>query len=314
MEDNIKISILCIAYNHEKFIRECLDGFIMQKTNFKYEVIIHDDASTDKTAAIIREYEKQYPNIIKPIYQTENQYSKKIPIFVEYLYPRVRGKYIAICEGDDYWIDPYKLQRQFDFLENNVGYSAVFSNTLIRDERETPIKESLTKMYKREYDLFDVLSGTMFGLQNICIRKEVLFDTSIRDVKANGDLKIYYLCALYGKIYRLNGIHAVYRLTGKGIASSRTKSEQLIAEIRERYEFHKQLNFPMSKALVYSQVKIILTFVKNNGYKNVPFSQLKRYLINNPLLYLYYMMYFIIISIKIKLIAAFNIHSVVKPL
>ena len=120
MKDNIKVSIICNTYNHEKFIAQALDGFVMQKTNFKFEVLVHDDASTDNTAEIIREYEQKYPDLIKPIYQTENQYSKKIPGLISGIqYSRAAGKYIALCEGDDFWSSPYKLQKQYDALENN---------------------------------------------------------------------------------------------------------------------------------------------------------------------------------------------------
>lgn len=116
MQDDIMVSVACIAYNHEKYIRRALEGFVSQKTNFKYEIIVHDDASPDSTADIIREYEAKYPELIRAIYQTENQYSqgKSVRPFVAAL---VRGKYVAICEGDDYWTDPYKLQKQFDALE-----------------------------------------------------------------------------------------------------------------------------------------------------------------------------------------------------
>ena len=116
MED-IKVTVWCAAYNHEKYIRSALEGFVMQKTNFKYEVIIHDDASTDNTAKIIREYELKYPEIIKPIYQTENQYQQGKGLLVNYLFPNAKGKYIAFCEGDDYWTDETKLQLQFDYME-----------------------------------------------------------------------------------------------------------------------------------------------------------------------------------------------------
>lgn len=109
------VSICCLAYNHVPYIRKCLENFMMQKTNFPFEVLIHDDASTDKTADIIGEYEAKYPNIIKPIYQTENQYSKGVGVTRVYQFPRVKGKYIAMCEGDDYLTDPLKLQKQVDF-------------------------------------------------------------------------------------------------------------------------------------------------------------------------------------------------------
>lgn len=100
--DKLMVSICCITYNHEKYISEALESFLMQKTSFKYEILIHDDASTDNTAKIIREYEKKFPEIIKPIYQIENQYSKGNKINLVYNFPRAKGKYIAICEGDDY--------------------------------------------------------------------------------------------------------------------------------------------------------------------------------------------------------------------
>ena len=125
------VSICCITYNHEPYIRQCLDGFMMQKTNFSFEVLIHDDASTDKTQDIIREYEAKYPDIIKPIYQKENQYSKGISVTKTFNYPRVKGKYIAMCDGDDYWIDPYKLQKQVDYLEAHSDCGLVHTNFCI---------------------------------------------------------------------------------------------------------------------------------------------------------------------------------------
>lgn len=122
MKDNLLtplVSVICLAYNHEKYIRQCLNGFVMQQTTFPFEVLVHDDASTDKTAEIIREYEKKYPDIVKPTYQSENQFSKGVKIDGDILFSKTRGKYIAFCEGDDFWIDPLKLQKQFDALEQH---------------------------------------------------------------------------------------------------------------------------------------------------------------------------------------------------
>ena len=120
MKDKPLVSISCITYNHAPYIRQCLEGFIMQKTNFAYEILIHDDASTDSTSDIIREYENKYPDIIKPIYETENQYQKGVPIgSAVWNVPRAQGKYIALCEGDDYWTDPNKLQKQVDYMEQH---------------------------------------------------------------------------------------------------------------------------------------------------------------------------------------------------
>lgn len=124
--EKILVSIHCITYNHEKYIGDAIDSFLGQQTDFKYEILIHDDASTDRTADIIREYEKKYPDLIKPIYQIENQYSKGGASVEIINFERAKGKYIAVCEGDDYWTDSKKLQKQVDYLEKNPECSLVF--------------------------------------------------------------------------------------------------------------------------------------------------------------------------------------------
>lgn len=135
MNDLPLVSISCITYNHASYIKECIDGFLMQKTNFNFEVLIHDDHSTDGTEEIIKEYAKQHPDIIKPLFEKENQYSLGKPIgSVVWNLPRAKGKYIAMCEGDDYWIDPYKLQKQVDIMENNPNCSLVISNGISLNE------------------------------------------------------------------------------------------------------------------------------------------------------------------------------------
>ena len=122
------VSISCITYNHCKYIKDAIEGFLMQRTNFPIEILIHDDASTDGTTDIIREYEQKYPDIIKPIYEKENQWNKGRRGSLVFNVPRAKGKYIAFCEGDDYWTDPYKLQKQVDFLEENPEYGMVHTD------------------------------------------------------------------------------------------------------------------------------------------------------------------------------------------
>ena len=126
------VTIRCTVYNHEPFLRQCLDGFVMQETTFPFEAIVHDDASTDGSAAIIREYAERYPDIIKPIYESENQYSKHdgslARIMDAAMHPA--SKYVAVCEGDDYWTDSYKLQKQVDFLESHSDFAFCCSNHL----------------------------------------------------------------------------------------------------------------------------------------------------------------------------------------
>lgn len=160
-EDTVPlVSISCITYNHENFIRDAIEGFLMQKTTFPVEILIHDDASTDKTASIVREYEEKYPHLIKPIYQTENQYSKRDGSIGRIQRGRARGKYYATCEGDDYWIDPLKLQKQVDFLEENSEYSMCFTNAEVvdcRKNRGNLFYDLYSKLETREYTGNEIL-------------------------------------------------------------------------------------------------------------------------------------------------------------
>lgn len=113
----IEVTVLCLAYNHVKYIRKALDSIISQKTNFAFEIVIHDDKSTDGTMQVIEEYEKKFPDLIKPLYESENQVSQGIDPFLRYCLPAAQGKYIAVCECDDYWMDDSKLQRQYNAME-----------------------------------------------------------------------------------------------------------------------------------------------------------------------------------------------------
>lgn len=134
--EEILVSVCCAVYNQANFIRETLDGIVMQNTNFNFEVLVNDDCSTDGTTEIIRDYEKKYPDLIKPIYHNENQYSKGISVNYENNFNRVKGKYIALCEGDDYWIAPDKLQIQVDYLEAHPDYSLVYTDFKSFDQTE----------------------------------------------------------------------------------------------------------------------------------------------------------------------------------
>ena len=136
-EGPVIVAINCMVYNHEQFVRQCLEGFVMQQTNFRFVAIVHDDASTDKSADIIREYAKRYPDIIYPIYETENQYSKhdgSLSKIKDEAIQSINPKYVAMCEGDDYWTDPKKLQKQVDFLEKNPEYIMCAHNYTIYEQ------------------------------------------------------------------------------------------------------------------------------------------------------------------------------------
>ncbi len=122
----VKVSIICTTYNQANYIRQALDGIVMQKTSFPFEALVYDDASTDGTADIVREYAEKYPNIIKPIFQDENQFSRGVDVAKTFIWPKIQGKYVAICDGDDYWTDERKLQKQADYLDSNPECAICF--------------------------------------------------------------------------------------------------------------------------------------------------------------------------------------------
>jgi glycosyltransferase involved in cell wall biosynthesis len=138
LKDTVMVSVICNTYNHELYIKDALEGIVKQQTDFAIEVLVHDDASTDHTADIVREYEAKYPDIIKPMYEEENQYQQGKPFgSAVWNFPRAKGKYIALCEGDDYWIDPFKLQKQVDFLEKNPEYGLIYTDFDLTEGKRT---------------------------------------------------------------------------------------------------------------------------------------------------------------------------------
>ena len=221
-KQEIMVSIQCLAYNHERYIRKALDGFLMQKTNFPFEIIIHDDASTDKTADIIREYEKKYPDIIKPIYQIENQY-KLGDINRRFMDHRSAGKYVAFCEGDDYWTDPHKLQMQVDYLENHPECSYTFHNACIVLEDGTPFRDkflpdnAIFKAFAFEnkdkiYETADVINLAFIPTASIVARTEcVLRRNDFCENPICGDLPLRLSLCLDGYGYYFNRVMSAYR-------------------------------------------------------------------------------------------------------
>ncbi len=228
----IVVSISCITYNHAPYIRECLDGFLMQKCNFEFEILIHDDASTDGTQDIIKEYQQKHPNIIKPIFQTENQYSKgQRGMNIKYNFPRAKGKYIALCEGDDYWTDPLKLQKQVDFLEEHKEYGLVHTQIKYLTVIDKKIKASTTDRSNNSFN--QLIYKNNIATLTTLMRKECL-DKYVNDVNPQsqknwiaGDLPIWLWFSINSKIYFLNNITSVYRVIPGSVSNTLTSSKYL---------------------------------------------------------------------------------------
>lgn len=215
------VSICTLVYNHEPYLRACLDGFVMQRTNFAFEVLVHDDASTDGSAEIIREYTEKYPEIFKPIYQHENQYSKGVWVNATFQYPRAKGKYIALCEGDDYWTDPMKLQHQVDFMESHPDYSLCFHNAMVLNER-LEVKERIQSFchlnHSQTISTERIISEWCIPTASILFRRES-FEKFELPRFFSGDYTLELALASVGKVYYIDRYMSVYRLNNGGVSS-----------------------------------------------------------------------------------------------
>lgn len=220
----IKVSVICLTYNHEKHIARTLDGFVNQKTDFAFEVLVHDDCSTDGTADIVRDYAEKYPDIIKPILQAENQYSKGVWIDRDIVAPKAKGDYVAFCEGDDYWCDMDKLQKQYDFLSAHPEYSACVHKTVFHNLSTG--KDVLVPNIDadRDYSLEEIVlaGGGIFGTNSAMMRTEISRDMpeSFR-AKGFSDFQLFLYAAAEGKVHCLNEAMSVYNV---GVAGSWTQT------------------------------------------------------------------------------------------
>lgn len=296
----IIVSIKCITYNHASFIRQCLDGFVKQKTNFRFEAIVHDDASTDGTADIILEYAEKYPDIIKPIFETENQYSKGNGALTKIMYEACKGKYVALCEGDDYWTDPLKLQKQVDFMESDTEekYVMCFHDSTIIDDRGRVLDPNLfSKENMRDLSAMDLMMLNMPPTQTVMYRNYIYIKELPNIVKSchivTQDAILSFMLGKYGCAKYLSEVgNSVYRIHSGGVWSCKKQIEKdqmlyalysfLRNQSEKTYTYYTQRQRTFSakiaiNALKERQIKIFLKyyfisnwlFLKTKDFKGI---------------------------------------------
>ena len=279
------VSVFCLAYNHEKYIKNALDGFVMQKTTFPFEVLIHNDASTDNTAIIIREYAEKYPEIIKPVLQTENQYSKGVRIIEKYLRPNAKGKYVAWCEGDDCWIDDGKLQKQVDFLESHPEYSCCYHKVLMNNlhtGKQTYIPQIEES---RDFELEEIVrKGAVFQLSSAMLRSSFYMQRpECFFAKGFGDIQIYMYGAICGKCHVLGDVMSVYNHGTPGSWTnrvSRNKQKNLehekamlkmLEKVNEYYDY--KYNDDLTYAIKRAEFNILILTEDKKKAKSVEYRE-----------------------------------------
>lgn len=239
--DEIMVSVVCLVYNHEKYLRKTLDGFVSQKTDFKFEVIVHDDASTDRSAEIIHEYEAKYPQIIKAICQTENKFSRHIKIYDNYIWPIVRGKYYAPCEGDDCWIDEFKLAKQVAYMESHPDCTFCFTNAIIKNAQNgmtrqfIPYKASdaqfLTESGEYNMGQLSMLSFIPYASFMLPMSNRSRYPDDFNIFCWAGDRKTSLYATGLGYAYFLNEPTCCYNYGVSDSAMTKNKSKNQVAEI-----------------------------------------------------------------------------------
>lgn len=242
MKDGILVSVLCTAYNHEKYLRETLDAIVGQETDFPFELLVSDDVSTDATPEIIREYAARYPDIVRPFLLTENLYSQGRDVYYEVFFPNVRGKYTAFCEGDDLWTDPSKLQRQVRFLEEHPDYTACVHNTELRFcGGERPQEHLRQRERDCDMEFADILPGmsNAWHTSSLVAKTELLASPpdfyTIAAEAGFGDFPYALWLRLNGKIRFLAREMSLYRLN----SGADSWSSDLETQTRRRTRFLK---------------------------------------------------------------------------
>ncbi len=265
MNKEIKVSIICATYNHEHYIAEAIESFLLQITDFPYEICIHDDASTDTTTEIIRAYERNYPQLIKPIYQTENQYSKGVKTWHS-ASQHATGTYIAICEGDDYWTDPYKLQKQVDYMDHHASCSlCVHATYKVWVDGERMDSDVRPYQGNKICTVEEVIvgGGGLFASNSMMYRR--IYDLHLPDFYFNapvGDYPLMIHLALQGEVYYIDEWMSAYR---KGVPGSWTDRE--FTHIESKSRFVKQIEVMLDEINAYTHhryVDAIRTKLKRN--------------------------------------------------
>ena len=239
--DKALVAIKCITYNHEPYIRDALEGFVMQKTDFPFVAIVHDDASTDRTAEIIREYAEKYPDIIKPIYETENQYSKRdgsLARIMNKACEDVGARYIALCEGDDYWTDPLKLQKQVDFLESHPEYGMCY--TQVRNYIQE--NKSYTEIWGGTFERFEefVFSKNTIPTHSVVYKSKLYREYQIEIHPQNkgwlmGDFPLWLYISIKSRIKFLPILSGVYRVLANSASHSNNINKKIKFILSYRY-------------------------------------------------------------------------------
>lgn len=274
------VTIHCIAYNQERFIRRTLEGFVMQQTDFPFIAVVHDDASTDNTAHIIREFAARYPRIIKPVIEKENQYSKPDGSLERIMASHMQGRYVAYCEGDDYWTDPHKLQKQVDYLEANPGCSMHFTNVQVLDEATGTLSPWVHAGAPEIIDTATELHRNRVMTPTVMIRHSVLkeYDSTIGPLYHGfmmGDYTRWLFATTRGYIYHSSEVTGVYRVLGESGCHTANPYKKFLFRLAiydARITFCRYFGIPGArKERLKRAFRIVTTCTRHGWWKGISY-------------------------------------------
>lgn len=256
------VSIKCLTYNQEDYIENALDSFLLQKTSFPFEIVVHDDASTDGTSNIIMKYAKRYPNIIKAIIEEKNQYSKKDGSINRIVNSKISGKYIAYCEGDDYWTDSMKLQKQFEIMEMNPEIN-ICAHTVKKIDATSGKKLGYIRPSNQDcvFGTEEVIKGGggFVGTNSLFFRREIMHNEPLFRKMMEIDYTLQVAGALKGGMLYIDSCMSNYRVLAKNSWSIGLDREY-IRNFREQWikvinQIDADTGFKYSKSIAEYLVK-----------------------------------------------------------
>lgn len=267
IDKKVDVAVFMLAYNHEKWIQKSIDSILKQKINFRMKIYIHDDCSTDDTKKIIEDAYQKNPKIIIPIFEETNQFSKGNSIF-NIVMPLLNCDFIALCEGDDFWIEENKLQIQYDYMRSHKNCSYCFGNAMLIDTNNNPLRKFYSRYSWKDKTIpkkIKSIQGAVFSTEELILldftpTATVMYRGDVwnilKEYKDHFDLSLRLASTEIGESYYINKVLSAYRV-GNSASAHGTAAVSVESYKENYYERHKKVYLEFDKRTNHKYIKII---------------------------------------------------------